>query len=190
MDNASHQLLQLIHDVLDMANTESGTFQLEHSAFSFHEMFDEAARTIRRTLKEKKQTFTHHIDPLIPHTLMGDRDRFVKVISILLSNAVKFTPLQGRIHFAAEALHKDNGHVVLQIEVFDNGIGISSEQSHVLFDLFEQVDGGNTRKYGGIGLGLTLARHIVEAMGGKIWVDSELGRGAKFTFTCVVKESS
>jgi signal transduction histidine kinase len=188
MDNASHQLLQQIHDVLDMSGMESSILQIASSAFSFQTMFDEAQHTVRRAVKEKNQEFTCDLDPTIPQTLIGDKKRLEKVINILLDNAVKFTPEQGKIHFAAKMLGEDSGNIVLQIEVADNGIGIASDQQHVLFDLFEQVDGGNTRKYGGIGLGLSLAQRIVEAMGGKIWVDSELGKGATFTFTCVVKE--
>jgi signal transduction histidine kinase len=187
MDNASHQLLQLITNVLEMSSMESDMLKLDHAAFSFHAMFDEALQTVSPVIKEKNQTFTQHIDPAIPQQLMGDKDRFIKVISCLLGNAVKFTPEHGTIQFAANLVSKENGNIVLQIEVADSGIGISKEQQRILFDLFEQVDGGHSRKYGGIGLGLALAKRIIEVMGGKIWVDSELGKGAKFTFVCTVK---
>jgi signal transduction histidine kinase len=188
MDNASKQLLQLIHDVLDISGMESSILQLASSVFTFQAVFDEARMTVRHAIKEKNQVFTSHMDPSIPQELVGDKERLVKVISILLDNAMKFTPEHGSIHFAAEMLGRDSGNIILQIKVSDNGIGIASDQQDVLFDLFEQVDGSNTRKYGGIGLGLTLAKRIVESMGGKIWVDSELGKGAIFTFTCVVKD--
>jgi signal transduction histidine kinase len=189
MDDASQQLVRLIHDVLDLSGMESSILQLSNSVFSFETMFDEAQQTVRSAIKEKNHVFTSHIDPSIPQTLRGDKDRLVKVISLLLDNAAKFTPEKGSIHFAAEMLGRDSGNIILQIKVADNGIGIASDQQNVLFDLFEQVDGGNTRKYGGIGLGLALAKRIVGSMGGKIWIDSELGKGATFTFTCVVKET-
>jgi signal transduction histidine kinase len=86
-------------------------------------------------------------------------------------------------------LGKDNGAALLKIEVTDNGIGISKEEQSKLFRVFEQGDGSPTRKYGGTGLGLALSRRIVELMGGKIWIDSEPGKGAKFIFTCKIREN-
>ena len=189
MDNASHQLLQLIHNVLEMSNMESGML-LEHSDFSFKAMFDEVLKTVNPMVKEKSHTFTYHIDSSVPPSLRGDKDRLAKVIVCLLDNAVKFTPDYGKIHFTANVLGKDDGNTFLQMEVADNGIGIAKEQQGKLFDLFEQIDGKDTRRYGGIGLGLALARRIIEAMGGKIWVDSELGKGAKFVFICALQDGT
>ena len=188
MDSAAHRLLQLIHDVLDISQIESGPPCLHTSVFDFKAMLDEALKTVNPKIKKKDQTFTYHIDSSVPSSVLGDKDRLAKVIGCLLDNAVKFTPEQGEICFTANVLGKDNGNTILQMEVVDNGIGISKEQQSKLFDLFEQVDGSSTRKYGGIGLGLVLSKRIIETMGGKIWVDSELGKGAKFTFICAVKE--
>jgi len=188
IDNASKQLLQLIHNVLEMSNMVSGEIELKHSVFSFQAMFDKVMKMVSPTIQEKRQMFTYHIDSSIPQSLLGDEDRLAKVIGCLLDNAVKFTPEEGEIRFAATVLGKDDGNTILQMEVADNGIGISNEQQRTLFDLFEQVDGSNTRKYGGIGLGLVLSKRIIETMGGKIWVDSEPGKGAKVTFICAVQE--
>jgi signal transduction histidine kinase len=138
--------------------------------------------------QKKYQTFTYHVDFSIPPSLIGDRDRLGRVIGYLLDNAVKFTPEQGEIRFAADVIHKSGRNITLQIEVADNGISISEVHQSKLFDLFEQVDGGTTRQHGGIGLGLPLAKRIIEVMEGTIRVDSELGKGAKFTFTCKVHE--
>ena len=189
MDSASNQLLRLIRDVLDTSNMESGDAKLEYSAFSLSAVLDDVLKTVNPMIKEKNQTFTYHIDSSIPPSVQGDKNRLERVISSLLNNAVKFTPAQGKIRFDANVLGKDGGNIILQMEIADNGIGISQDQQKVLFDIFEQVDGGNARKYGGVGLGLVLARRIIEAMGGKIWVESELGKGTKFIFTCTVHET-
>jgi len=189
MDNVSHQLLQLITNVLDLSNSPgSSIHKLEPSVFSFNAMFDDLQKIVRPMVQAKNQTFTYHIDPFIPSSLSGHPDHLTKVIGHLLGNAVKFTPGYGEIRFAANVLERDQKNITLQIEVADNGIGIAEAQQSKIFELFEQLDGGNTRKYQGTGLGLALAKRIIESMGGKINVDSELGKGAKFTFTCKVHE--
>jgi CheY-like chemotaxis protein len=98
-----------------------------------------------------------------------------------LSNAEKFTPEQGSIQFSANVRKIENDMLTVQIEVADNGIGISKEQQKILFTPFEQADGGMSRKFGGAGLGLTITKYIIDLMGGKIWVESEQGKGSKFT---------
>ena len=108
----------------------------------------------------------------------------------LLANAVKFSPEYGKIYFNANLLNEDSEIITLQIEVIDNGIGITKEQQKRLFDIFEQADGGSTRKHGGIGVGLALSKRIIDMMGGNIWVESEPDKGAKFTFTCKLKRNT
>ena len=184
IDIASHRLLNLINDVLDVSGMEYGTFKLSDSVFDVGAMVQDILQATNYIASEKQQTLNFNVDPAIPASLTGDGKHLKQVITALLANAVKFTPKQGEICFAARLLDEDNGIITLQIEVSDNGIGISTEQQDKLFDLFEQVDGGSTRKHGGIGIGLALSKRIIEMMGGKIWVDSELGKGAKFTFTC------
>jgi signal transduction histidine kinase len=168
---------------------EGGTFRLTESVFSFQEMFSEVLNEVRYMASEKHQQFSYDLDPVIPPSLLGDCKRLSQVIINLLANAVKFTPEQGIIHFSACLLGKDNGSVMLKIEVTDNGIGISKEKQSNVFRVFEQGDGSMTRKYGGTGLGLAFSRRVVELMGGKIWVDSELGKGSKFIFTCKIREN-
>jgi PAS domain S-box-containing protein len=185
--NASHDLLRMINDVLDMSNLEFGALQLEPAAFSFVSMFDKVHKSLERNIKKKQQTFAVDIDRSIPPRLMGDEKRLTQVIYNLLKNAVKFTPAHGSVRFKARVLDKDKENVVLRIEITDNGIGMSKEQQNKLFDLFEQADGTLTRKYEGIGLGLAFSKRIIELMGGSIWVDSELGHGSRFSFTCKMK---
>jgi len=134
-------------------------------------------------VKKKQQSLTTDIDPSIPDTLIGDERRLTQAILNLLSNAIKFTPKQGSIQINAFVREVAEETLTMQIEVIDNGIGMSEEQREKLFIPFEQADGGVNRKYGGIGLGLAISRYIVKLMDGEIWVESELGKGSKFAFT-------
>jgi len=129
------------------------------------------------------------MDPDLPQSVVGDKKRFIQVLNILLSNAIKFTGEQGSIQIKASAPEHINETVSLRFEVIDNGIGISKEQQEVLFALFEQADGGECRQFGGVGSGLFIAKHIVEMMGGQLWVESEPGCGSKFVFTMKAKIS-
>jgi signal transduction histidine kinase len=186
---ASRRLLQLIHDLLDMSGMEDGTFHLTESAFSFGAMFQDALKEVEFLAIEKRQQLAYSLDPAIPASLQGDSKHLAQVIINLLTNAIKFSPEEGSISFSAQVLATDNGAVILKNEITDTGIGISREEQSKLFSVFEQLDGGLTRKYGGTGLGLAYSRSVIELMGGKIWVDSEPGKGAKFTFTCRLRES-
>ena len=191
---ASRQLLALIDDVLDVSGMEYGTFKLVNSCFNVNAMFNDALYTARCNAAVKQQELVSHIDQSMPVSLVGDEKRLKQVIENLLANAVKFTPEYGKISFSAFLCDQDNvqncDFVTLQIEVVDNGIGIPEEQQGEIFKIFEQVDGSFTRKHGGIGLGLPLSGRIAEMMGGKISVESELGKGSKFTFTCKLKREA
>jgi len=132
---------------------------------------------------EKRQKLTVHIDPNIPSMLIGDDQRLAQVITNLLSNAVKFTEKGGVIHLDANLQSEKNGVCTLHISVRDTGIGINDEQLKRLFSAFEQAEASTTRKYGGTGLGLVISKNIVEMMDGKIWVESEYGKGSTFAFT-------
>ena len=185
---ASRQLLRITDDVLDLSSMEYGAFKLSDSVFDFGAMVQSVSKETGYNASEKRQLLGFNIDPAIPVSLSGDEKRLKQVITTLLANAVKFTPELGKISFEARMLSKDNGIITLQVEVTDNGIGISKEQQSMLYNIFEQLDGGNTRKYGGIGIGLALSKRIIEMMGGSIWIESELDKGAKFCFTCKLRE--
>jgi PAS domain S-box-containing protein len=188
IDNASRHLLQLIDDVLDVSSLlEENTSFLEYSGFSFNTMLNDVLKTMQLYTDEKKQTMTSSIDPRVPDALFGDKRRVTQVIRNLLMNANKFTPERGTINLDACVFGEEGGAVVLKVEVSDNGIGIPKEKQAQIFNSFEQVDGGLNREYSGVGLGLTISKHIVEMMGGGIWVESEPGKGAKFTFTFKAK---
>jgi len=188
IDTASRNLLGLIDDVLDISSMEYGAFKLSDSAFDARIMFSDLMQTARYNASVKQQALSIHIDPVIPSFLMGDEKRLRQVIANLLANAVKFTPDHGEISFDARILFENADTLTLQVEVTDTGIGISDEQQEQLFIIFEQGDGSNTRKHGGIGIGLALSKRIIEMMGGTIWVESELGKGAKFSFNCQIRK--
>ena len=190
IDIYSRSLLKMIDDVLDVSGMEYGVFKLNDSIFDFSAMILEILQTAQYNASAKQQSFTHSIDPLIPTLLKGDEKRLKQVIVNLLANAVKYTPNNGEISFFARLIDKKRGVITLQIEVTDNGIGIPQNEQIGLFDIFEQVDGGNTRKHGGIGIGLALSKRIVEMMDGNIYISSEQGKGSKFTFNCKLADAT
>jgi CheY-like chemotaxis protein len=175
-------LLGVINDILDMSKIEANKFTLSPVSFDFEKTLQKVVNVINFRVDEKRQNFTVHVDKNIPCTLVGDDQRLTQVITNLLSNAVKFTPEFGAIHLDARLLKEEDGVCILQIQVSDTGIGISSEQRSRLFTSFVQAESSTTRRFGGTGLGLAISKRIVEMMGGRIWVDSELGKGSTFAF--------
>jgi CheY-like chemotaxis protein/anti-sigma regulatory factor (Ser/Thr protein kinase) len=123
------------------------------------------------------------IDGDIPRSLEGDDQRLAQVMTNLLSNAVKFTPEGGSISVDTHLAEEKDGICVIKVEVTDSGIGISPEQQSRLFSSFNQADSSTSRRFGGTGLGLAISKRIVEMMGGRIWIESEPGRGSTFAFT-------
>ena len=189
MDSASHELLHQIKEMLDLSGIEYEVFKLTDGVFEFDDMLQDVLSSMNYRTSTKRQTFHVSIDPAMPNSFSGDARRLKQVLTTILANAVKFTSEQGKISFSAQVLDKDHEVITLQFEVIDNGIGIPKEYQSKLFDIFEQADGGMTRKQGGIGIGLALSKRIIELMGGKIWVDSEPGEGSTFTFTCQLKKA-
>ncbi|MDR0306431.1 MAG: response regulator [Chitinispirillales bacterium] len=190
IDESSHELMKLIDDVLDITKIEYDTFKLEPVNFSFNAMIRDILHMTSYNAADKKQLFTYDISPLIPMSLTGDEKRLKQVIISFLINAVKFTPENGKIHFAVSVLEERGGDITLQFEVSDTGIGIPVGKQKNIFVLFEQIDGGLSRNHGGIGLGLALSKRIIEMMDGEIHVESQPQKGSKFTFTCKLKVKS
>jgi PAS domain S-box-containing protein len=190
IEDASNHLLGVINDILDMSKIEANKFELSSTEFNFEKALRKAVNVITFRAEEKNQNFLVRLDKNLPQTLIGDDQRLAQVITNLLSNAVKFTPEGGHIHLDSNLLKEENGMCTLQIEVQDSGIGITEEQKMRLFKSFEQADNNTSRKFGGTGLGLAISKNIVEMMGGRIWVESEYGKGSKFVFTVVMKKGS
>jgi len=186
IDASAKHLVTMMHNVLDVSSGSSA-FSLSESRFLISAMLEYILRRMAPDINKKHQTLSLDISQAIPETLYGDEKRITQVIVHLLANAIKFSPSQSEILLGAYIHEDEDDTLTLRIEVKDNGIGISEEQQRGLFELFEQADGSRTRKFGGIGIGLALSKCIVELMGGEICVESELGKGAKFTFTCKLK---
>ncbi|MCL2230681.1 MAG: ATP-binding protein [Treponema sp.] len=187
MNSSARTLLRLIDDVLDISDMEYGMYKLANAPFDFKLMAREILRNADENASKKNQILDCKIDPAIPASLIGDEKRLRQVINTFLSNAVKFTAEEGEIFFDARLIDEENEIVTLQIEITDNGIGISKEQQDKLFSVFEQGDGGLTRDYDGLGIGLALSKRIIDMMGGNIRVESQFGKGSKFNFTCKFK---
>ncbi|MDR1705059.1 MAG: PAS domain-containing protein [Clostridiales bacterium] len=181
--DASSHLLGVINDILDMSKIEANKFELAPVEFSFEAMLQRAANVVSYPVDEKKQRFIVRLDRNIPGSFIGDEQRLAQVIANLLGNAVKFTPVGGSISLDTRFLGEKGGLCEIQFEVRDTGIGISREQQSRLFSSFQQAESSTSRKYGGTGLGLAISKNIVNMMGGRIWIESELGKGSSFFFT-------
>jgi len=185
--DASSHLLGMVNDILDMAKIEANKLELLPVEFNFERMLEKVLTVVHFRADEKQQVLSINLDEAIPRMVIGDDQRFSQVLINLLWNAVKFTPEGGKIHLDLAVAWKTEELYELRVEITDNGIGISKEQQKKLFGVFEQADSETSRIYGGTGLGLTIAKRIVEMMKGKIWVESDIGKGAKFVFTLVMK---
>ena len=175
-------LLDLINDVLDLAKIESRSLSLEQINFDL----EEAAQTVMRALalraREKKLELAAHVVAGTPVRLRGDPSRLRQVLTNLIGNAIKFTE-HGEVVLSVARGPLSGGAGMLRFAVSDTGIGIPQDKLDDIFRAFTQADSSTARKYGGSGLGLAISRHLVKAMGGDIWVRSELGKGSVFYFT-------
>ena len=183
IDDAARLLLELIYDMLDLNAIEKNTFKLNVSEFTFAAMLNYVLKTTNPYIKEKEQIFSCNIDESVPDMMIGDQYRLAQAIRNLLINAGKFTQDGGEIRLRVCAVHEEEGQITLQVEVTDNGIGISSDQQAAVLETFEQADGSAARRFEGAGLGLPISKQIIEKMGGEIWFESEPGKGTKVTFT-------
>jgi signal transduction histidine kinase/CheY-like chemotaxis protein/HAMP domain-containing protein len=181
--DASKHLLGIINDILDVSKIEANKFSLSTARFSIDELLERVVDVISLRVEQKQQILTVRIDDDMPEVLVGDDQRLMQVIMNLLSNAVKFTAEHGQINLDVKLERAQSDFCTLRVAVTDNGIGISEEQQERLFLPFEQAEASTSRRFGGTGLGLVICKSIVEMMGGRIWVDSELGEGATVAFT-------
>ncbi|MCL2480629.1 MAG: response regulator [Spirochaetaceae bacterium] len=187
--DASKHLLGIINDILDVSKIESGKFELSLTEFDFEKMLKRVVNVISYRVEEKNHKFSVYVDREIPKMMIGDDQRLAQVITNLLGNAIKFTLENGSIYIKTYYLGEDEGVCQIKIAIADTGIGISPEQQAKLFQSFQQAESDTTRKFGGTGLGLAISKSIVEMMSGTISVESELGKGAVFSFTAKLRRS-
>ena len=190
IDTASKHLLGVINDVLDMSKIEADKLELSPVSFSFIRMLQKTVSIIDFRVDERRQKLHVITDDAIPPFLIGDDQRVSQVITNLLSNAVKFTADEGTITLETRFISEKDGLCCIRISVSDTGIGISDEQQEHLFKSFEQADAGTSRRFGGTGLGLAISKRIVEMMGGRLWVESALGKGSTFAFEVFLKRDT
>lgn len=179
---AAVNLLGIINDVLDFSKAEAGKMSIEHTVFRLDEVLDHLANVIGFKAEDKGLELLFDLAPTMPSTLIGDPLRLGQILVNLANNAVKFTE-RGEVVIGMEPAGVDGQNVELHFWVRDSGIGMTPEQRAKLFQSFSQADSSTTRKYGGTGLGLAISKALVELMGGRIWVDSEPGKGSVFHFT-------
>jgi PAS domain S-box-containing protein len=182
MINNGNALLELINDILDLAKVENGRFELERAPFDLAELTDRVCETLAIRAHVKYLELASHVMPGVPTSLIGDPLRVRQVLINLVGNAIKFTEI-GSIVLTVEQRAAENGSVALHFSVADTGIGIPRNHVSKIFESFTQADSSTTRKYGGTGLGLAIVQRLVELMGGRIWVESEVGKGSTFHFT-------
>ena len=180
--NSGEALLVIINDILDFSKIESGKLELEEQPFELQVCLEDALDLIAPEATAKGLELVYTIEPDIPPMLIGDVTRLRQILVNLLSNALKFTAT-GEIVVVVSLVESQNNLYTIQFSVKDTGIGISPEQQKRLFKSFSQVDTSTTREYGGTGLGLAISKRLTEMMGGKMWVESELGFGSTFYFT-------
>lgn len=178
---AGTSLLGIINDILDVSKIEANQLKLEHIAFNLDDVLANLSVMSSQRANEKGLELLFDIAPDIPRSLLGDPLRLGQILINLVSNAVKFTE-QGYVHLQVRQQARDNDQLTLQFTIRDTGIGMTPEQTSRLFQAFTQADGSTTRRFGGTGLGLTIARHLVEQMGGTIQVKSEPDVGSEFSF--------
>jgi len=179
---SADSLLTLINDILDFSKIEAGKMELDAVDFSLRQSLGETLKTLGFRAHEKGLELAWRVDEGVREFLSGDWQRLRQVILNLVGNAVKFTE-QGEVVVGVEKESESGEGVMLHFSVKDTGIGIPPEKQKLVFEAFTQADGSTTRKYGGTGLGLAITTQIVQLMGGKIWLESELGRGSTFHFT-------
>jgi two-component system sensor histidine kinase RpfC len=187
MDNASHVMLALIEDVLDFSKIEAGKLVIENTEFDLHQLINSTIDIFKYQASERGLVLMSYTDPATPSILHGDPHHLRQVLVNLMSNAVKFTH-KGRIILRTRYLGETEDGAHLRFEVEDTGIGIAPEAQTRVFESFTQADESTTRRYGGTGLGTTISKQLVELMGGKLGLRSEVGVGSTFWFELSLRQ--
>jgi signal transduction histidine kinase len=180
-------LLTIINDILDFSKIEAGKIELENHPYDLRHCVEEACELITPKAMEKGLDVVILIDPATPSIVVGDVTRLRQVLVNLVGNAVKFTAKGEVVLTVGSRPAVAPGEIELQVAVRDSGIGIPKEKQNRLFQSFSQVDSSTTRQFGGTGLGLAICKQLVELLGGKIWIESEGGKGSTFHFTILVR---
>jgi len=177
IERNTERMSGLVKNLLDFSRIEKGAFEIVKKKISINSVIDKVVKSIKPLIEKMGLTLKYEIQKKSPE-ILADPDRINQVLLNLIDNAIKFTPSGGEITVGTKVQNK-----FIEIFVQDTGIGIAPEHHKKIFERFYQVNGSSTRKYAGVGLGLAIAKNIVELHGGNIWVESQLGKGSKFIFT-------
>jgi two-component system, sensor histidine kinase and response regulator len=179
---SAESLLLIVNDILDFSKIEAGRLDLDPAEFPLRDTLDDALAGLAARAHQKGLELLSEVPSEVPDRLVADAGRFRQVLVNLVGNAVKFTD-GGEIVVRVSSEREPGTDAVLHVSVADTGVGIPVDKQTMIFDAFNQADGSTTRRYGGTGLGLTISARLVAMMGGRIWVESEPGRGSTFHFT-------
>lgn len=179
---AGSNLLTLLNDILDLSKIEAGHVDFEEIDFDLNEVLEKVCELLAVRAHEKRLELACRVDAGVPAGLRGDPTRLRQVLTNLLGNAIKFTAA-GEVVLRVQREPARSPRICLRFEISDTGIGIPEDKLASVFESFTQGDASTTRNYGGSGLGLTIAKHLVERMGGRIWVKSKINAGSTFYFT-------
>ena len=182
IQSSAEALLALVNDILDFSKIEAQKLRLDKVAFNIRDVLEDTMRVLAPRAQQKGIELACHVGSDVPDVLVGDPLRLRQVVVNLAGNAIKFTE-RGEVVLRARTESRGNGSVLLHFSVEDTGIGIAPEKQLVIFEAFSQADSSTTRRYGGTGLGLAISAQLVELMGGRIFVESQLGNGSTFHFT-------
>ncbi len=185
---SAETLLRIINDILDYSKIEAGKMTIEVLNFDLLQTIESTLDIMASSAFSKGIDLVNGVPVGIPTRLRGDPGRLRQILTNLIGNAIKFTE-KGEVVAGVSQESETATHIVLKFYVRDTGIGIPPEAQSRLFEAFSQADGSTTRKYGGTGLGLTIARRLVEMMQGEIGVHSQTGVGSTFWFTVRLKET-
>ena len=181
LKSSAEALITLINDVLDLSKAEAGKLELAQAPFELRRELEQVVGLFGARAYDKNIEIAAHIARDVPATIKGDSIRLRQVLGNLVNNAVKFTE-SGAVLLAVTVAPDEGNEAVLEFSVTDTGVGVSAEEQQRIFEAFEQADGSVTRKFGGTGLGLAISRQLVELMHGSMGLDSEAGRGSRFSF--------
>jgi signal transduction histidine kinase/DNA-binding response OmpR family regulator len=182
---SAESLLSIINDILDFSKIEAGKLDMESIAFEMRESLGETMKALSYRAHQKGLELIYEVQPEVPEALIGDPGRIRQIIVNLVGNSIKFTE-RGEIFVSVEKESETPDSVRLHFAIKDTGVGIPVDKQSKIFEAFSQADGSMARKYGGTGLGLTICTRLVGMMDGRIWVESELGKGSTFHFSISV----
>jgi two-component system, sensor histidine kinase and response regulator len=187
--SSADALLTVINDILDFSKIEAGKLDLDPMPFSVREVVGDTLKTLAARAHAKGLELACDAMQDMPDVVLGDAHRLRQVLTNLVGNAIKFTE-RGEVVVRCERVAEPGDTIRLRFSVADTGIGIPADKLRAVFDPFTQADGSTTRKYGGTGLGLTISKQLVGLMGGRIWAESELGKGSTFCFEVRLERTS